>query len=435
VKSLVLVTHEAIAPTMAGPSIRVYEMARALADTVRPIIASPYPITRDLPPGVSAAVYRFGDDQSLARIVQGADALLVQGFTLQKFPFLADLEIPIVVDFFCPFQLENLERLRHTGAPVREMEAVTRFDLAALIGQVRRGDFFICANERQRDLWLGMLTAYGRLTPEIYAEDPEARNLIAVVAFGISSVLPERTGPGFKGTIPGISPGDRLIVWGGSVLEWQDPVTVVEAVAMVADSVPTVRLALPAGTHPNPEIPAMPVLERARARARELGIADTHLFLAPWVLYDHRANYLLEADIGVSTHRRTLETRYAWRTRMLDYIWARLPIACTTGDPFAELVASRRLGLAVPPEDPQALAGALLRLLQDADLARTCRENLAVLGDELLWTKVVEPIRRFMREPKRRRALPVEPGAAPVARRSWARRQAGWMLRAAGLRR
>ena len=30
---------------------------------------------------------------------------------------------------------------------------------------LQSGDFFICGNERQRDFWLGMLAANGRLTP------------------------------------------------------------------------------------------------------------------------------------------------------------------------------------------------------------------------------------------------------------------------------
>jgi hypothetical protein len=42
--------------------------------------------------------------------------------------------------------------------------------------------------------------------------------------------------------------------------------------------------------------------------------------------------------VGVSTHRDHLETRLSFRTRMLDYIWAGLPIVCTDGDHFASLV-------------------------------------------------------------------------------------------------
>jgi hypothetical protein len=38
---------------------------------------------------------------------------------------------------------------------------------------------------------------------------------------------------------------------------------------------------------------------------------------------------LREADIGVSLHREDVETRYSFRTRVLDYLWAGLPIITT----------------------------------------------------------------------------------------------------------
>ena len=54
-----------------------------------------------------------------------------------------------------------------------------------------------------------------------------------------------------------------------------------------------------------------------------------------------------------------LETRFSFRTRMLDYLWATLPIVCTRGDHFAELVEREGLGLTVPYGDPEALAAAI----------------------------------------------------------------------------
>ena len=50
---------------------------------------------------------------------------------------------------------------------------------------LRTGDAFICASERQRDLWLGALGALGRLDHAEHARDPSFRNLIDVVPFGI----------------------------------------------------------------------------------------------------------------------------------------------------------------------------------------------------------------------------------------------------------
>ena len=85
--------------------------------------------------------------------------------------------------------------------------------------------------------------------------------------------------------------------------------------------------------HPNPLIPEMRMAVAARRLADELGLTGTHvIFNEEWVAYDERQNFLLDADIGVSTHLHHVETDYSFRTRILDYLWASLPIVSTTGD-------------------------------------------------------------------------------------------------------
>ena len=82
-------------------------------------------------------------------------------------------------------------------------------------------------------------------------------------------------------------------------------------------------------------------------------------FNREWVPYAERAGYLLEADVCVSTNRPTLESRFAYRNRLLDCIWAGLPLVCTEGDAIADLVTEHAWGGVVAPEDPQAVADAL----------------------------------------------------------------------------
>lgn len=414
----VLVTHEPIADKMSGPAIRVLEMGAALTDAASVTIATPYEVARPLPPGVEARLYRFGDQDSLARIADEADVVLIQGFTLYKFPWLANRSMPIVVDLYCPFQLENLERMRLVDASLDDRRTVSAVDIEVVNAQLQRGDFFLCANERQRDLWLGLLMALRRVTPDLYAEDPELKQLLAIVPFGVSSAPPVHSGQSFKASI-GVAASDPIILWGGSVLEWQDPETLVEAMPAVVTRVSNARLVFPGGPHPNPEVPEMPVLGRIRERARALGLHGSHVFFVPWIPYDRRADWLLESAIGVSAHRLTLETRYAWRTRMLDYIWAGLPIVCSDGDSFGDLVRQRGLGIAVPPLDRQAMTDALVTLLTDEERRQACGAALAELGRELEWGRVVEPLRRFIKNPRRQTGVLATPAhqtmAAPAA--------------------
>ena len=64
--------------------------------------------------------------------------------------------------------------------------------------------------------------------------------------------------------------GDFVLLWGGGLYQWLDPVTLVEGVAAIDD--PTVKAFVLAGAHPTPAVPAMEMAARARSRAEELGV-------------------------------------------------------------------------------------------------------------------------------------------------------------------
>jgi hypothetical protein len=123
----------------------------------------------------------------------------------------------------------------------------------------------------------------------------------------------------------------------------------------------------------------------------------------------------------VSTHYDHVETAFSFRTRILDYLWVGLPIVTTGGDSFADLIADRPLGLTVPAEDVAALEQALFTLLDDAALRARCSANSVAVADELRWSKVLEPLVSFCREPRRApdllESVPL-PGTEPT-RPSW----------------
>jgi len=198
---------------------------------------------------------------------------------------------------------------------------------------------------------------------------------------------------------PGIAAGDTVLLWGGSLLDWQDPVTLIEAVALLAPRRPDLKLLFMGTKHPNPLVKPMRAVAASRERAETLGVLDRHVFFNDWVPYAERARYLAEADLGVSTHREHLETHFSFRTRMLDYVWARLPIVCTDGDVFARLVRSEGLGATVPPGDATALAQAIDRLLADTAARTAARAALARVGREMQWSRVVAPLARFLEAP------------------------------------
>jgi glycosyltransferase involved in cell wall biosynthesis len=145
----------------------------------------------------------------------------------------------------------------------------------------------------------------------------------------------------------------------------------------------------------------MEIVERSRELARELDALDVSVFFNDsWVEYADRQNYLLEADAGVSTHFAHVETTFSFRTRILDYLWAGLPMVVTDGDHFAELVSEHELGVVVPAGDQLALSAALEKVLFDEEFASRVRQNVARIREQYLWERTLAPLVEFVREPR-----------------------------------
>ena len=101
-------------------------------------------------------------------------------------------------------------------------------------------------------------------------------------------------------------------------LELVRPRTVIRGVAELGRERDDVRLVFMGTTHPNPTIAQRARASEAMSCAGELGVLDRVVFFNEgWVPYDQRGAYLLEADVGVSAHRETVESRLAFRTRIL----------------------------------------------------------------------------------------------------------------------
>ena len=149
--------------------------------------------------------------------------------------------------------------------------------------------------------------------------------------------------------------------------------------------------------HPNPAVPQMEMQRRALALADELGARDRVGVLQPGLgAVRARGAYFLEADVGVSAHLDGIETRFAYRTRLLDCFWAGLPVVCTRGDVLGDMVEERRLGRTVAPESVEDWVQALEGLLDDEGERAAIRERLAGVREELAWPRVVEPLRRLV---------------------------------------
>jgi glycosyltransferase involved in cell wall biosynthesis len=416
---VLIVSHDVVEERMAGPAIRCWEMARALGHEFSTTLAVPNQTSLQ-GEGFDLITY---DAERLRRLSKQADLIVVSGCLLLLYPFLKSPGVPLVVDLYDPFHLENLQLLAGEGMAerLRDHDAL----LGALRDQAEAGDFFLCASERQRDFWMGVLSAWNRINPYTYSDDPSLRHLIDVVPFGLPEKPPQHTRQVLKDIHPGIKTGDQVILWNGGIYDWLDPLTAIKATAEVHQTHPHARLFFMGTRHPNPLVSSMEMVDRAVALAEELSLRDRVVFFNDWVPYAERGNYLLEADIGLSLHLDHLETHFAFRTRLLDCMWAGLPMVVTAGDTIADTVKEYELGHVVGIGDVSEIAKAIRALLDAPQTRASLAKEFQKAAAQFQWKQVTQPLVRFARVPRlaRDRGLVTEPprSTADKIRAAWRR--------------
>ena len=396
--SVLLIASDTIGERMAGSGIRYWNLARVVAAQQPVTLATPNRTTITSPRGVTMAPYTGTDDErgrQLAELVAAHDVVIAQ-----HLPYLyTDAEVlasrALVVDLYAPWILEKLE---YSRVDPERGEADRKDDVTILNRLLVLGDFFLCASERQRDFWLGALAAAGRLDLAHARADPDLRTLIDVVPFGLPPEKPIKTGPGPRGTFDGVGESDIVALWNGGLWNWLDPLTAVRATARVVQHEPRFKLVFMGTRSPGAQVAEMEIAGMARALARDLNLLDRHVFFNDWVAYDERQNWLLESDLALSLHVATVESRYAYRTRMLDSIWCGLPSVVTTGDVLADLVVEHDIGEVALPGDVDAVAAAIERAI-DRDRSRGMRANLAGLAGQYSWEAVSGPLLAYCSNP------------------------------------
>ncbi|HLX86899.1 MAG TPA: glycosyltransferase [Acidimicrobiales bacterium] len=402
---VLIVTEDRLSPAMAGPAIRAWQMAGALADHGHQVV-----LATTVPSSLSPSGFTIEtvDERRVAELERWCEVLVIQGYVLHRLPVLRSSDKILVCDLYDPLHLEVLELTAAEPEPERSTNVANA--VATLAEHLRRGDFFLCAGSKQRDLWLGFLAAEGRVNADNYDRDPTLRSLVSDVPFGRPDDPPVRTRAALRGAVPGIDAGDQVVLWGGGVYDWLDPETLVRAADGLRTEHPRLRVFFLGVRHPNPAVEPARTLTAARQLSDALELTGSHVFFNDsWVAYDDRQNYLLDADVGVSLHLEHLETAFSFRARVVDYLWAGLPIVCSAGDGFADLVAAEGLGVVVPPRDPVAVADALHGLLADPEHRRRVGERVAHVGDRFRWSAVLDPVIRFCDDPRRAADVPQWP--------------------------
>ena len=377
-QKLLFVCNDVIGSAMAGPGIRYWELARALERKGHQVVI----LAKHVERGLSAGHLTFLGKTSflnLLRWVLRSDCVIQPG---RPIPILIAFLFrkKLIFDQYDPVIFEFLERQGNSF-----FEKVQQA-LLVLLWRVRQriilrfGDGFLVANDRQKDFLIGQMALLGYRGKF---------DLVTVLPFGLPDAKPAKTQSLLRGTK--IHNTDFLLVWGGGIWGWFDPLTLLRALSKIQRQRSDIKAYFPGVTPPNPDSRKMTVADEFLAEARTLGLLDTTVFVnTDWMPYERRADYLLEADAGISLHHDTLETRFAFRTRILDYLWAGLPVIATKGDCWEDVIEKQEIGITVTAGDVDAVVAAIMRMADDRAFREKCRKQATVVAADYGWKRLTE---------------------------------------------
>jgi glycosyltransferase involved in cell wall biosynthesis len=120
---------------------------------------------------------------------------------------------------------------------------------------------------------------------------------------------------------------------------------------------------------------------------------------------DELLDHYRRADVALDLMRRNNERDLAFTTRTVEYLWCGLPVVYGDYGELAPLVREYDAGWIVSPDDGDAIAETLRKILRDpADVRRRGANAQRLVRERLNWERTINPLDDFCRDPRRRSA-------------------------------
>lgn len=387
-----MVSADEVGSSMAGPGIRYFEFAKALADRFEVVLLTPN--QSDIK-GDSFKIESFHQNQqsgTVGRYLKNKPIIISQNLGSKLLLKVRRSGARFIYDLYDPTIIEILEYAK--GETEKKQKQLYGYSWATFSMHLAAADHLLCASDRQRDFYLGILSRQNIINSDLYKENPNLDDLISIVPFGLPDkpiIMTDKEA--VENKYPAIKPNDKIVYWGGGVWNWFDALSVVKAIEMISKKRNDIKLVFAGMKHPNTKIKTMAMQQKVVDYCQKNQLENKFVFYNfGWTPYADRLDYLLRASIGISTHFDNLETRFSFRTRILDYLWADLPIVATRGDIFAKMIETHNLGKVVDYENVEEIAETIEELIDDDKKSVEIKKNIAKFKPNFSWSKCLDPV-------------------------------------------
>lgn len=255
---------------------------------------------------------------------------------------------------------------------------------------LERGDIYLCANKNQKRYYQGVLSALGRINPVTYSDDS-----ILEVPYGIYREPPKVSKKPISSAIKkqfGSETDFRKLLWFGGIYPWFDLKELIDAVELVNNEIPTklilVGIKNPFNAHPDFVAAHKKLVDYIESKE---SLKDL-IIIQEWVDFKDRADWYLDSDLVILINKDGEENQLAWRTRLVDYIWADLPILTNAGDPLGDELVANDAAIKLNSLDTNGIEESLKQSLGNKKLLKDVQSNVRKVRERLYWDVVTKKL-------------------------------------------
>ncbi len=286
----------------------------------------------------------------------------------------------LILDGYVPIHIEM--SARNSDNLDREYDAFN-FENKIWTKALKRGDILLCANESQKKFYIGVMAQVGRINPITYGDE----DLIQIVPYGIY----REKATAKKDPISKMVQDKKAfkLLWFGGIYPWFDLTNLLKAVKNASEKVPVelimVGVKNPFNQHPD----FLKKYEEVMAYISKNKM-EKIVHVTDWVKFEERAEWYLGSDAVVLINNIGVENTLAWRTRLVDYVWADLPIVTNGGDPMSDILMANDAVYILPNLEVKTIENEIIKISKDKKSLERVSKNLSKVRELIYWDKTTE---------------------------------------------
>lgn len=290
--------------------------------------------------------------------------------------------IQLILDVYVPIYVEVSARDSENidSEYAGYMQEIQRYNRV-----LKRGDFFLCANEVQKIFYTGVLSSLGIINPSSYREQQ-----ILIVPFGIGDEAQKSVSNPYKKL--GIPSDDFVVLWFGGLYPWFRIEEYLGAIKQLKSD-KKIKFVIVGSKNPfNTNEDFIRQHTKAYKFAEDNNLLNQNMFFVDWVDFNDRINWYKHADVVISLNQPGEENGFSWRTRVMDYVWGEMAIITNGGDPLSNELIEEDSAIRLNELSSKEIAKIITNYHNKPDALNGIQKNIKNLKKKYYWSTVTRPV-------------------------------------------